>query len=231
MMVTGVSGLASRNFVSLVDNTDIKWANMTTAEKFLHILSLGIWSPEVPEEARQAFTTWMKDVLWQVQADTPDSVSSTFMDITVTYYPNTREVVLSDNNTSTLVNHKLPAKIYRILNAPSSHDMADVFLEKHGNGFRSEDTNAVREVVTDIFRLQSLSEIKQMMDKVRELQQHKNNDTSLSVKMDVSDETTTVTLLINGSPFKHIIGGENVSDYLNEINLSGISLKGSNLAG
>ncbi|EFB1451961.1 pentapeptide repeat-containing protein [Escherichia coli] len=233
MMVTGVSGLASRNFVSLVDNTDIKWANMTTAEKFLHILSLGIWSPEVPEEAHKAFTTWMKDVAWQVQAqaDIPDAVSSNFMDITVTYFPNTGKVALSDSNASTSVTHDLPVNIYNAINDPNSYSLANIFLEKHGDSFCSDEIDAVKGRMTDIFQLQPLDGINKVMDKVRELQSYKNNknytQAFLSVKMDVSDETITVTLLINNSPFKYITWGKNVSDYLKGINLSGIDLSNS----
>ncbi|EFO2135609.1 hypothetical protein DPI70_25545, partial [Escherichia coli] len=115
-----------------------------------------------------------------------------------------------------------------MINSPDCHKMVDAFLENHGNGFRSEDINAVREVVTDIFQLESPDRIGQMMDKVRELQRYKNDETSLSVKIEVSDETTSVALFINDSPFKCTIWhGKNASNHLKGINLSGINLKGS----
>ncbi len=92
------------NYSNNIDDPIKKpWNAMTTTEKFIHIITVGIWSPSVPEEAKRRFNGLLDSVAKQMlsqygqqapaEAEAEAEIEASFYDITVSY-KNGRSIVM-----------------------------------------------------------------------------------------------------------------------------------------
>ena len=146
MNITQTSSLfnsISNSYRQTVNDVKQKpWAAMTTTEKFLHIITVGIWSPSISQEEKAVFEKFLNEIASSACQNKDGKASAFYYDMKVEYNSTQRSFCFLDSSAQ---RHKLncPPELGQII-----HKKMIKIVEANKSFKKTSDLNALTQLIT-----------------------------------------------------------------------------------